>query len=96
MEEIALEWLRDLLGMPASTGAGFVTGATMANFTCLAAARHALLERTGWNVEDDGLFGAPAITVVVGDEVHVSRTESSFDVGAGQVARSVPVDRRAA
>ena len=52
------------------TGAGFVTGATMANFTALAAARHAVLERVGWNVEADGLFGAPPITVVVGDEAH--------------------------
>jgi len=95
VEEIALEWLRDLLGMPATTGVGFVTGATMANFTCLAAARHALLERAGWNVEEDGLFGAPAINVVVGDEVHVSvlKALSMLGLGRSRVVR-VPVDHQ--
>ena len=71
IEEIAAAWLVDVLGLPPTTGVGFVTGATMANFTALAAARHALLERAGWNVEDNGLFGAPEIKVVAGAEVHV-------------------------
>jgi glutamate/tyrosine decarboxylase-like PLP-dependent enzyme len=95
VEEIALEWLRDLLGLPASTGAGFVTGATMANFTCLLAARHALLARAGWNVEEDGLFGAPAITVVVGDEVHVAMLKalSMLGLGRSRVVR-VPIDQQ--
>ena len=53
--------------MPAGTGAGFVTGATAANFSGLAAARHAVLKQAGWDVEADGLFGAPEVTVVVGD-----------------------------
>ena len=84
MEEITLEWLRDVLVLPPSCGVGFVTGATMANFTCLAAARHALLDRAGWNVEDDGLFGAPPITVVVGDEVHVSLLKALALLGLGK------------
>src|ERR1700683_3463946 len=67
VEEIARVWLCELLGLPASCGVGVVTGATMANFACLAAARHALLSRAGWNVEEDGLFGAPPLTVVVGE-----------------------------
>ena len=60
LEEIVLEWMVDLLGLPAGCAAGFVTGTTMANFTALAAARTALLHRAGWNVEEDGLFSAPA------------------------------------
>ena len=61
IEEIASAWLLDVLALPGSCGVGFVTGATMANFTALAAARHALLARAGWDVEDRGLFGAPEI-----------------------------------
>ena len=72
LERIALEWLVSLFGLPAGTGGGFVTGATMANFTALAAARYGLLERVGWNVANDGLFGAPPITVIVGQEAHVT------------------------
>ncbi len=72
LEEVALRWLIELLGLPPESGGGFVTGATMAHFTALAAARHALLERAGWDVEGDGLFGAPPLTVVVGEEAHVS------------------------
>lgn len=95
LEEIALGWLRDLLRLPASTGAGFVTGATMANFTCLAAARHALLERSGWNVEENGLFGAPPITVIVGEEVHVALLKplSLLGLGRSRVLR-VPSDQQ--
>ncbi|HML18655.1 MAG TPA: pyridoxal-dependent decarboxylase, partial [Bryobacteraceae bacterium] len=72
IEEIASRWLLDVLALPESSGVGFVTGATMANFTALAAARHALLARVGWNVEERGLFGAPEITVVAGEQVHLS------------------------
>ena len=57
IEEVCRKWLVSLLGLPSQTAAGFVTGATMANFTGLAAARHALLEKQGWNVEPQGLFG---------------------------------------
>jgi glutamate/tyrosine decarboxylase-like PLP-dependent enzyme len=90
IEDIALAWTREIFGLPRSTGAGFVTGATMANFTCLAAARHALLDRAGWNVEEQGLFGAPEITVVVGDEVHVSVQKALSMLGLGR-ARVVRV-----
>src|SRR5688500_9328726 len=72
LENVALRWLVELLGLPPESGGGFVTGATVANFTALAAARHGVLERAGWNVEADGLFGAPPITVVVGGEAHPS------------------------
>ena len=93
LEEITLAWMTDLLNLPAGTGGGFVTSATMANFTGLAAARHALLAKRGWNVEEQGLFGAPEIKVVVGDEVHVSVLKALSMVGMGRerVIR-VPVD----
>jgi len=95
VEEIALGWMREILGLPDSTGAGFVTGATMANFSCLLAARHALLERAGWNVEEQGLFGAPAITLVVGDEVHVSVLKALSMLGLGRArATRVPADEQ--
>ncbi|MBF9028953.1 aminotransferase class V-fold PLP-dependent enzyme [Rhodobacterales bacterium HKCCE3408] len=71
-EEIAAEWLLDLLGLPPGSGLGFATGATMANFTALAAARTALLDSVGWDVEADGLFGAPEVNVVLGGEAHSS------------------------
>ena len=63
-EDVALEWVRDLLGLPAGCGSALVNGATLASFTALAAARHAQLARAGWDVERDGLFGAPPLTVV--------------------------------
>ena len=84
LEEIVLAWMVDLLGLPAGSGAGFVTGTTMANFTALAAARSTLLHRAGWNVEEDGLFGAPPIHVVVGDEVHVSLLKALSMLGLGR------------
>jgi glutamate/tyrosine decarboxylase-like PLP-dependent enzyme len=93
LEEIVLAWMVDLLGLPSGSGAGFVTGTTMANFTALAAARTALLQRAGWNVEEDGLFAAPPIHVVVGDEVHVSllKALSMLGLGRSRVTR-VPAD----
>jgi glutamate/tyrosine decarboxylase-like PLP-dependent enzyme len=93
LEEVALEWLVDVLGLPAGTGGGFVTCATMANFSGLAAARHELLGRAGWDVEGKGLFGAPELKVVVGDEVHVSVLKALGMLGLGRerVVR-VPVD----
>ena len=72
LEEVAFGWLLDLLKLPQDCGAAFVTGATMANFSALAAARHVVLERAGWDVEAHGLFGAPPVMVIVGDEVHSS------------------------
>src|SRR5437868_5168306 len=62
-EGVALRWLLEALGLPGDSAGGFVTGATMANFTALVAARHAVLQRAGWDVEADGLFGAPPIGV---------------------------------
>jgi glutamate/tyrosine decarboxylase-like PLP-dependent enzyme len=93
LEEVALRWLLEILSLPAGAGGGFVTGATMANFTALAAARHALLQRQGWDVEAQGLFGAPPLTVVVGDEVHVSllKALSLLGLGRDRVLR-VPTD----
>jgi glutamate/tyrosine decarboxylase-like PLP-dependent enzyme len=93
LEETAIGWVRELLGLPEGAGGVVVTGATMANFCALAAARHALLKRAGWNVEDDGLFGAPEITVVVGDEVHTSLLKALAMLGLGKkrIVR-VPVD----
>jgi len=93
LEEIASDWLRDLFGLPPQSGVGFVTGATMANFAGLTAARHALLARAGWNVEEQGLFGAPEIKVVVGAEVHISLLKALSLVGFGKArVTTVPVD----
>jgi len=69
-EETAARWLLDLLGLPATSAVGFVTGATMANFSCLAAAREQVLADAGWDVNQRGLNGAPPITVLVGAERH--------------------------
>ncbi|MFI8389049.1 pyridoxal phosphate-dependent decarboxylase family protein [Streptomyces sp. NPDC085540] len=71
-EEIAGAWLLDLLGLPPDSAVGFTTGATMANFTCLAAARDTVLRRTGWNVARDGLVGGPPVRVVAGQDRHMS------------------------
>ncbi|MBI5769081.1 MAG: aspartate aminotransferase family protein [Verrucomicrobia bacterium] len=95
VEAVALRWLVDLLGLPAGRGAAFVTGATVANFCALAAARHAVLKRVGWNVEADGLFGAPPITVIVGAEAHPSVTKSLGLLGLGRTrVVKVPVDEQ--
>ncbi len=84
LEQVALGWLLDVLHLPPECGGAFVTGATMANFTALAAARHAVLAQAGWNVEADGLFGAPPVTVVVGAEVHVSLIKALGLLGFGR------------
>jgi glutamate/tyrosine decarboxylase-like PLP-dependent enzyme len=93
LEKVCRGWLTSVLGLPEQTEIGFVTGATMANFTGLAAARHALLETRGWDVEAKGLFGAPPINVIVGGEVHVSllKALSMLGLGRGRALR-VPVD----
>ena len=93
LEEIALRWLRELVGLGPEWGAAFVTGATMANFTSLTAGRHAVLAEAGWDVEKDGLFGAPEITVVVGEEVHPTLLKSLGLLGLGRERLiKVPVD----
>lgn len=95
LEHIALRWLLDLFRLPSECGGAFVTGATMANFSALAAARHAVLQSAGWNVEADGLAGGPAITVVVGAEAHPTLFKSLGLLGLGRnrVMR-VPVDNQ--
>ena len=93
LEEVARRWLLEMLELPRESAVGFVTGATVANFTALAAARNAVLKRCDWNVEADGLFGAPPIQIVVGDECHPSLLKSLGMLGLGRsrLAR-VPVD----
>jgi glutamate/tyrosine decarboxylase-like PLP-dependent enzyme len=93
LEDIVSGWLLDLLALPPSASVGFVTGCHMANFTCLAAARHEVLRRAGWNVETDGLQRAPRITVIVGEEVHVSAVGALRLLGIGtSELRTVPAD----
>jgi glutamate/tyrosine decarboxylase-like PLP-dependent enzyme len=93
LEEVSLGWLLDVLKLPAGSVGAFVTGATMANFTALAAARHAVLAREGWDVEAEGLFGAPPVTVVAGDEVHSSLIKALGMLGMGRSrAVRIPVD----
>jgi len=87
IEKVAIDWMVDLFGFPAGTGAGFVTGATVANFTALAAARHRVFEDVGWNVEADGLIGAPPITLIVGNEAHPTLFKS-----LGMLGVRVPTD----
>jgi glutamate/tyrosine decarboxylase-like PLP-dependent enzyme len=84
LEEIVLRWICEALGLLAHCGGGLVTCATMANFTALAAARYALLAKAGWNVVDDGMFGAPPIEVVVGAEVHTSIQKALSLAGFGR------------
>lgn len=93
VEAVALRWIVEALSLPPGTAGGFVTGATLANFTALAAARHALLAREGWDVESRGLFGAPEIEVVVGAEAHVSVLKALALLGLGKArTRVVPAD----
>jgi glutamate/tyrosine decarboxylase-like PLP-dependent enzyme len=92
-EWVASEWLLDLLGLPTTSAVGFVTGAMIANFTCLAAARHEVLRRAGWNVERDGLYGAPPVTVIVGEECHETIDLALRFLGLGEECSTVvPVD----
>ena len=93
LEQVALRWLLDVLRLPATCGGAFVTGATVANLCGLAAARHAVLERGGWNVEAQGLFGAPEINVILGAEAHPSVAKSLGILGLGRSrVTKVPVD----
>jgi glutamate/tyrosine decarboxylase-like PLP-dependent enzyme len=84
LEEVVLGWVCEALGLPANCEGGLVTCATTANFTALVAARHALLARAGWNVADDGMFGAPLIEVIVGEEVHASILKALSLAGFGK------------
>ncbi|MGH7618303.1 MAG: pyridoxal phosphate-dependent decarboxylase family protein [Gemmatimonadaceae bacterium] len=92
-EQVALKWMLDLFGLPPNAGGAFVTGTTVAHISALAAARHAVLARVGWNVEADGLFGAPPITVIVGGEAHPTLSKALGVVGLGRSrVVHVPVD----
>jgi glutamate/tyrosine decarboxylase-like PLP-dependent enzyme len=93
VEEVAGGWLKDLFGLPAEASFAFVTGAQMAHVTCLAAARHALLARRGWDVERDGLRGAPRLRVLTSADRHgsVDRALRLLGLGTGCI-ESLPVD----
>jgi len=84
LEEVVLRWVCEALGLPPKCAGGLVTCATMANFTALVTARHALLARAGWDVTADGMFGAPPIEVVVGEEVHASIQKALSLAGFGR------------
>jgi glutamate/tyrosine decarboxylase-like PLP-dependent enzyme len=93
LEQVVLDWLIDLFGLPNGTAGALVTGTQMADVTALAAARHALLRRCGWDVESDGLFGAPPITVIVGEEVHATMLKALSILGFGKArVLTVPAD----
>src|SRR3954447_3267281 len=92
-EEVAAGWVRELLGLPDGCSIGFVTGCQMAHFTCLAAARHAVLRDVGWDVEANGLQGAPEVLVVAGEQAHVTVPVACRMLGLGaERIRSVAAD----
>jgi glutamate/tyrosine decarboxylase-like PLP-dependent enzyme len=95
VEEVAAEWLLELFGLPRTASVGFVTGCQMANFTGLLAGRHAVLARVGWDVEDRGLTGAPAVHVVVGAQAHVTIFAAlrMLGLGSGTVRRVAADDQ---
>ena len=93
VEEVAARWLLHLLGLPTGSAVGFATGATMANVTCLAAARGRVLERVGWDVAADGLSGAPRIRVLVGEEGHGSVDLALRYLGLGAPERVASDDQ---
>src|SRR5690349_7608801 len=84
LEDVVLQWICEALGLPPDCQGGLVTCATMASFTAFLAARHALLKRAGWDVTENGMFGAPSIEVVVGAEVHASVVKALSMAGFGK------------
>jgi glutamate/tyrosine decarboxylase-like PLP-dependent enzyme len=96
IEAVAERWVLEALGLPRTAAVGFATGATTSNFTCIAAARHALLARAGWDVEERGLTGAPPIRVIVGEHVHASLLVALRYAGLGAPATVVPADDQGA
>jgi glutamate/tyrosine decarboxylase-like PLP-dependent enzyme len=91
VEEVIGDWLIDLLGLPVGTSVGLTTGCQMAHVTCLAAARHAVMARAGWDVDRDGLFGAPELTIVIGAEAHATIGMALQFLGLGR-ERTVVVE----
>jgi len=83
IEDVCREWLLELFDLPRTSSVGFVTGGQMANFTALAAARHGVLRRAGWNVEDDGVAGAPPVHLVVSAAAHITIYSSMRMLGFG-------------
>src|SRR4051794_33408667 len=93
VEEVAAAWVLELLGLPAQSSVAFVTGCQMAHFTCLAAARHAVLRDVGWDVEADGLQGAPDVLVLAGEQAHVTVRVACRMLGLGaERVRALPCD----
>jgi glutamate/tyrosine decarboxylase-like PLP-dependent enzyme len=92
VEEVAGEWLKSLLGLPSAASFALVTGCQMAHLTCLAAARHALLDQRGWDVETRGLFSAPVIRVISSSHRHgsVDRALRMLGIGTNQITE-IPV-----
>jgi glutamate/tyrosine decarboxylase-like PLP-dependent enzyme len=84
LERVAMDWMIDLFGLPSESAAAFVTGATVANFTALAAARNRVYANVGWDVEADGLIGAPPITILIGEEAHPTVFKSLGMLGFGR------------
>src|SRR3954454_1056884 len=83
IEEVTAAWARDLFGLPETASVGFVTGGQGGNTTCLAAARHAVLAKAGWNVEDDGLIGAPPVHILCGEQAHATIDTALRQLGLG-------------
>jgi glutamate/tyrosine decarboxylase-like PLP-dependent enzyme len=92
IEEITCEWLLELFDLPREASLGFVTGCQMANFTALAAARHEVLRRVGWNVEEAGLIGAPAVNIILSAEAHITIDSSLRMLGFGRRLQQIPTD----
>ena len=97
LEQVTSEWLKEIFEMPATSSVGFVTGTTMGNFICLAAARHRILSKHGWNAEQQGLNGSPAIRIVASAEIHVTVKKVIAMLGLGiQNMELVPCDKNGA
>jgi len=95
LERVAMDWMIDLFGLPGDAAAAFVTGATVANFVSLAAARNRVYADMGWNVEADGLIGAPPVTIIIGEEAHPTLIKSLGMLGFGRnQAVRAPVDKQ--
>jgi glutamate/tyrosine decarboxylase-like PLP-dependent enzyme len=95
LEDVSLQWLKELFELPSGVEGAFVTGASMANMAALASARHALLSRLDWDVEAKGLYGAPELRVIVSEEVHVTVLKALALLGLGRErVIQVPTDRQ--
>jgi glutamate/tyrosine decarboxylase-like PLP-dependent enzyme len=93
IEQVVLAWLLDVLRLPASCAGAFVTGTTVAHIVSLASARHAVLARVGWDVEANGLFGAPPVTVITSDDAHPTLLKALGVVGFGRTrVTKIPTD----